>query len=197
MTTVVVGGHSRNVGKTSVVAGLIAAFSQYPWTAVKISSHRHAGSAVAGMTGTAVPDVYEEKDPRGGSDTSRFLAAGALRSLWVRGGADNLESAMQQLMPILRSSLYALIESNRILRFIQPDLYILVLRCDIEDFKDSARETLSRADAIVAVGSGSIPPAWRDALQASLERIPVFRMPDLQSIPKELVDFVQSRLFRK
>jgi hypothetical protein len=190
MTTVVVGGHSRKVGKTSVAAGLIAAFSQYPWTAVKISSHRHAGIAAA-----AASDIYEEKDKRGDSDTSRFLAAGALRSLWVRGGADNLESAIQRLMPILLSSRFVLIESNRILRFIQPDLYILVLRYDIEDFKLSARETLSRADVIVAVNSGSSLPAWNDVLQDALRRIPVFRIPDLQSIPKELVDFVRSRLF--
>ena len=42
MAVIVVGGHSRNVGKTSVVAGLISAFSRYSWTAVKISWHRHA-----------------------------------------------------------------------------------------------------------------------------------------------------------
>ena len=35
---VAVGGHSRNVGKTSVAAGLIYAFRKYSWTAIKISS---------------------------------------------------------------------------------------------------------------------------------------------------------------
>ena len=41
MPIIVVGGHARNVGKTSVVAGLISAFPQYSWTAIKISSHQH------------------------------------------------------------------------------------------------------------------------------------------------------------
>ena len=33
----VVGGHSRNIGKTSVVEGLIRRFRQKKWTALKIT----------------------------------------------------------------------------------------------------------------------------------------------------------------
>ena len=39
MTLIVVGGHSRSVGKTSVVAGLIAALPEFGWTAVKITQY--------------------------------------------------------------------------------------------------------------------------------------------------------------
>ena len=39
MALIVIGGHSRNVGKTSVVAGLIAALPEYNWTAFKITQH--------------------------------------------------------------------------------------------------------------------------------------------------------------
>ncbi len=192
MKTVVVGGHSRNVGKTSVAAALISAFPQYPWTAVKISSHRHGGIGDA-----AIPDIYEEENREGSSDTSRFLAAGAFRSLWVRGGAQNLESVMQQLLPILKSSAFVLIESNRILRFIQPDLYLLVLRYDIEDFKESARQTLSQAHAIVAVDAGLAPPAWAGISPEAFEGVPVFKTSNPEEIPKELVSFVRSRLSPK
>ena len=41
MAIVVVGGHSRNVGKTSVVAGLIAAMPERAWLAVKITQYGH------------------------------------------------------------------------------------------------------------------------------------------------------------
>ena len=34
---VVVGGHSRNIGKTSVVSGLIRRLREYHWTALKIT----------------------------------------------------------------------------------------------------------------------------------------------------------------
>jgi hypothetical protein len=188
MTTVVIGGHSRNVGKTSVAVGLIAAFSQYPWTAIKISPHLHAG--VSGAT----PEFFEEPDREGRSDTSRYLAAGASRALWVRIGRDNEEAAVRRLLPVIRSSPYVLIEGNSILQFIRPDLYLLVLAYGVKEFKESARVTFRQADAVVAVVSGSSRPAWKGISIEALEGIPLFKTPDPRSIPKELVDFVQSRL---
>ena len=41
MSLIVVGGHSRNIGKTSVVAGLIAALPGYGWTAMKVTQYGH------------------------------------------------------------------------------------------------------------------------------------------------------------
>ena len=41
MAIVVVGGHSRNVGKTSVVAGLIAALPEFHFAAMKITQYGH------------------------------------------------------------------------------------------------------------------------------------------------------------
>jgi molybdopterin-guanine dinucleotide biosynthesis protein len=38
---VVVGGHSRNLGKTSLVAGLIRKFRERNWTALKITQYGH------------------------------------------------------------------------------------------------------------------------------------------------------------
>ena len=48
MSLVVVGGHSRNIGKTSVAAGLIAALPHYNWTAMKITQHGHGICSAAG-----------------------------------------------------------------------------------------------------------------------------------------------------
>ena len=57
MATVVVGGHSRNVGKTSVVAGLIGALREYDWTAVKITQFGHGICSVNGEScGCAVEE---------------------------------------------------------------------------------------------------------------------------------------------
>jgi hypothetical protein len=189
MTTIVVGGHSRKVGKTSVVEGLIAAFGQYPWTAVKISSHWHSNDS-----GALICSIREERNPSGISDTSRFLAAGAARSLWVRVRENHFDAAMLELLPIIQSRPFVIIESNLILHFIRPDLYILVLRYDVEDFKDSARETLDRVHAIVAVNYDCSPPAWKGIPIEALKRIPVFPATDPRHIPKGLIEFVQSRL---
>jgi hypothetical protein len=182
MTTIVVGGHSRKVGKTSIAAGIIAAFPSCRWTAVKITSHRHAE--------TPLSAIYEETDRSGGSDTSRFLVAGAKRALWVRAGEEGLEPVIHQLLPMIRSDPFVIIESNRILQFIRPDLYILVLRYDVEGFKNSAREMIRQTDAIVAVNYCPSPPAWSLEIP---DGVPIFPASNLEMIPNDLIDFLSSR----
>lgn len=189
MAIIVVGGHARNVGKTSVVAGLISAFPQYSWTAIKISSHRHSE-----LLDKDADEIFEEKDRGGSSDTSRFLAAGASRSLWARMSEDNTESTLQKLIPIIQTDPFVIVESNYILKFLRPDFYILVLRRDVEEFKDSAKETLNQADALVLVDSGCSPPAWKGLSSDALQNIPLFTASEPQSIPKGLIDLIQSRI---
>ena len=41
MAIVVIGGHSRNIGKTSVVCALISALPARRWTAIKITQFGH------------------------------------------------------------------------------------------------------------------------------------------------------------
>ena len=89
MAIVVIGGHSRSVGKTSVVAGLIAALPEYNWTALKITQYGHGVCSLNGESCHCATDdhswaISEEKDRSGESDTSRFLVAGAVHALWVR-----------------------------------------------------------------------------------------------------------------
>ena len=73
MAVVVIGGHSRNVGKTSLMAGLIAAMREMNWTAVKITQYGHGiCSAHGGECDCAVDQhsfaISEERDRSGGSD---------------------------------------------------------------------------------------------------------------------------------
>jgi hypothetical protein len=188
VTSIVVGGHARKVGKTSVVAGLISAFSNRQWTAVKISSHRHAG-----FSGVGDCEIRFETSRLGDSDSSRYLAAGASKSLWVRAAEENYGAAVQQLLPIIQSDTFLIIESNRILDFIEPDLCIIVLRYDVEDFKDSARKMIAKAHAAVAVNCASSSPPWEGVSEA-LSRISVFTTPDPHVLPQALIDFVSLRL---
>ena len=88
MAIVVIGGHSRNVGKTSVVAGLISALPEYRWTALKITQYGHGVCSANGEACDCATDdhtwaINEEKDRSGESDTSRFLVAGAQKVWWV------------------------------------------------------------------------------------------------------------------
>ena len=77
----VIGGHTRNIGKTSVVAGLIAALPQMRWTAVKITQFGHGVCSANGEpcdceTADHTIAISEERDASSGTDSSRYLAAG-------------------------------------------------------------------------------------------------------------------------
>jgi hypothetical protein len=159
MKCVVVGGQSRDVGKTSVVAGIVAALPHLGWTAVKITQHGHGICSRSGEPcGCAVtaPDcpyaIDEERDAAGSSDTSRFLRAGARRSLWVRTPVGKLATAMPALHAALEGSQHVIMESNSVIEFLQPDVYLTVLDPAVADFKVSARRFLELADAAVMIG---------------------------------------------
>lgn len=56
-----------------------------------------------------------------------------------------------------------ILESNSLLQFLKPSLYFAVIDPAREDFKDSARVALDRADALVLRGSMEAPaaaPSW-------------------------------------
>jgi hypothetical protein len=154
MAIVVIGGQSRNLGKTSVVAGIIAALPNLNWFAFKLTQFGHGRCSLDGKPCHCATDdhcfaISEEKDAAGGSDTSRFLAAGAKRSFWVRTEQGRLTEALPAIRRRLAEAQNSILESNSILKFINPDLYITVLDPSTKDFKASARTYLERADAVV------------------------------------------------
>lgn len=196
MAVVVVGGHSRDVGKTSVVAGLIRELRDREWTAVKITQFGHGICST-----TAEPcecslsedehawDISQETSHAGDSDTSRFLAAGAARALWVRTRQGMLAEAMPALRKQLASAGDVIIESNSVMRFLRPDLYLPVLNFTIADFKDSAREFLDRASALVV--SGEAEPQWDAVSLKPVKDRVVFRVHPPEYMSAELADFVR------
>ncbi len=125
MSLIVIGGHSRSVGKTSVVAGLIAALPEFHWTAVKITQYGHGICSANGELCDCATDDHswaltEERDRSGASDTSRFLVSGAARSLWVRTRQGMLAEAMPRLRQELAGAENAILESNSVMRFLCP-----------------------------------------------------------------------------
>jgi hypothetical protein len=198
MALVVVGGHSRNVGKTSVVAGLIAALREFEWTALKITQYGHGicsanGEACDCASADHSWAISEEHDKSGESDTSRFLVAGAQRVFWVRTEQGRLAEAMPTLRQRIEGARNVIIESNSILKFLRPDLYLTVLDPDTTDFKTSAREFLDRADAVIIHESHS-SPAWQSVSLKPLAERPVFRIAPPKYITPQIVEFVNGRL---
>jgi hypothetical protein len=186
---VVVGGQSRSVGKTSLAASIIEATRELRWTAFKITQYGHGVcSTNGGACACAVEDpacpyaITPEFDQHGRSDTSRFLRAGAAEAYWVRTRLGQLAVVMPELMRLLRTREFVIMESNSILEFLEPDLYLSVLDPRIADFKASYRTYWRRADALVVVG--------RAAEVSSFERQPVLAVEPPSYSSPEIVDLV-------
>jgi hypothetical protein len=161
----VVGGHSRNIGKTSVVEGLIRRFRQKKWTALKITQYRHgvcshAGEACGCETEPEHPFALSEEYVAGPTDSGRFLAAGAERSLWLRTPMGELARTQSTLAKIVHASANLIVESNSVLELWNPDLFLMVLDFSCADFKPSSLRFMDRADAFVVIDRGMNVPLW-------------------------------------
>jgi hypothetical protein len=191
---VVVGGHSRSVGKTSVAAGLISALAELEWTAVKITQYGHGVCSANGApcdcaTADHTWAISEEHDRSGESDTSRFLLAGAQRALWVRTEQGRLAEAMPAVRQKIENAGNVMIESNSVLKFIRPDLYLTVLDPATADFKTSAREFLDRASAVILHSErGTV---WQGVSLRPLGERPIFRITPPPYVTGEIVAFVR------
>jgi len=199
MAVIVVGGHSRSVGKTSVVAGIIAALPEMHWTAVKITQYGHGICSANGEPCDCATDdhawaVTEEHDRGGESDSSRFLVSGAVRSLWVRTRQGMLAEAMPRLRKELATAENAILESNSVMKFVRPDLYLTVLDGSNPDFKASAKEFLDRADAIV-LHDGTESFVWKAISLKPAAGKPVFLISPPPYVTPELIEFVRARVF--
>jgi hypothetical protein len=195
----VIGGHSRDIGKTSVVAGLIQALPQADWTALKITQFGHGVCAASGTecACSLAPDhpyaIAMESGP-GHSDTGRFLAAGARRSYWVRTAIGQLAHAVPAIREVVDASPNAILESNSILQFLAPDLYLVVLDFASEDFKASCLRFLDRADACVLIDRGLQVPRWKGVAGELWEMKPRFPVRPPLYVTPALANFVAERL---
>jgi len=199
---VVVGGHSRNIGKTSVMTAIIRTVPEALWTAVKITQHGHGVCATGGRcdcaTGDDHPFALSQESQPSQHDSGRYLAAGAARAFWLRTAQGKLGYAVDALRKLIAESPNTILESNSVLAFFHPDLYIPVIDFGVADIKDSLRRHLSRAHAIVRVASsGKAAETWRHIPQRWLEGKPVFVVnpPDFTSAA--LTAFVRERLVRR
>ena len=200
---VVIGGHTRNIGKTTLSTQVIAAFPAMRWTAMKITQYGHGicsanGEACDCATADHTVAVSEERSRDSGTDTSRMLVAGAARVLWVRTQQGDLAvGSLSEAMPRLRKEIAAadnvLLESNSILRFLRPDLYLAVLDPTVADFKPSALRYLDRADALFIPNGTDLRQAqWQGIAPAVYRNKPVFELRE-DSLAPEADEWLNAR----
>jgi hypothetical protein len=203
-----VGGHTRSIGKTQLVCDLIAALSQASWLAGKITQYGHGVCATNGHDCDCAPTEHVaaldwESDAHSGTDSARFLRAGASSSFWLRTKQGYLAEGMPPLRQALAqgtqanasNGLNVIVESNSLLQFVKPSLYVTVLDTARDDFKDSARHMLDRADVFVfrrGLDDGAIsPPPWMQLPTQMLRQKPSLLQRQGEPLPDPLLQLVK------
>jgi hypothetical protein len=205
---IVVGGHTRSIGKTQLVCDVIGAFAHIKWLAGKITQYGHGVCAQNGDNCDCAPTdhvcaISWETQTDSGTDSARFLAAGARQSFWLR----TKQGFLAEGLPLLRAALHEaidqanseppplIVESNSLLQFLKPSLYLVVLDPARDDFKDSARAALYRADALVLRGTPETfqtdNPAWTKLPSRLLREKPTVTQREGQPLPEPLHVLIQ------
>jgi hypothetical protein len=200
---VVVGGHSRNIGKTSVVAGLIRKLRDRRWTALKITQYgngvcaNHIGTVAAacgcepaGDEEIALSEEYEAS----GTDSGRFLAAGAERSFWLRVPSGELPRAAGMVKKILAQGENVIVESNSVVELVAPDVFLMLLDFSCEDFKASSLRLMDRADGFVVIDRGINAPLWEEVARGMWDVKPQFLVKPPRYVTAEVLDFVRAKI---
>jgi len=196
---VVVGGHSRNIGKTSVVAGLIRRLRDRRWVALKITQYghgvctHHEGPACGCEPPSGEPFALSEEYEPNDTDTGRFLAAGAERAFWLRAPAGELPKAAQMIHKILRQGENVIVESNSVVELVQPDVFLMLLDFGCEDFKPSSLRFMDRADAFLVIDRGINAPLWADIAHGLWDGKPQFLVKPPHYVTREVAEFVSAR----
>ncbi len=186
LAIVVVGGSAKDVGKTALVCAVIAALSDFAWTAVKITGHGYEPAHSAGREGESSKlTIREESSAEDETDTARYLAAGARRALLVTGfRTDGQAGEIQRALAGDRSVIF---ESNRIIDVVRPDVCLALIGGSGTELKPSFLMLLHKADAMVSVGGElQVAEAPPEILRFSLQS------PDCVS--PELVSWLRTRL---
>jgi molybdopterin-guanine dinucleotide biosynthesis protein len=195
---VVVGGHSRNLGKTALVAGLIRRLRSRRWTAVKITQYGHGicsrnGSECECSAGSEHPIALSEEYEPNRTDSGRFLAAGAERSFWLRTPMGQLPQADETLRKIFASAENVIVESNSVLELVQPDVFLMMLNFACQDFKPSSLRYIDRADAFVMIDRGMNESLCKTVAAGKWELKPHFLVKPPQYVTAEIAAFVDGR----
>jgi len=149
-----IGGASRNIGKTELSCTLINKFCPTnKIIGLKVCSiypddnkfHRTGEISVEENNFT----IIEETRITGSKDTIRMKNAGASRIFYIRVKDNYLEEAINKFFKIVNPKSIIICESNSLRRLIKPGLFLIIKSEYPKHIKESAKQLMKNADMII------------------------------------------------
>ena len=189
MRLIAVGGQSKDIGKTTLICNIIAAFPHFDWTAIKFSTHAHPAINMELIFELQGASIKRQICPGDESDTARFLKAGAKHALFVHSETGSQKTASELLLKRLSSTSHVVVESTQAAEFLKPDLFLMLVGWTA-GVKESSQKAIEHADAFISEGN-------KERYNSEIEKIasgrPIFEArrdrldPELESLISALI----------
>jgi molybdopterin-guanine dinucleotide biosynthesis protein len=148
-----IGGYTSNVGKTTLLCELLAAFPG--WEAIKTTRghYRSCGkdplACCVSHLLSAEPVVRSGREAtyERGKDTGRYWDAGATNVHWLISTDDQVEPGIREALSRVAAE-GVFVEGNSFAQFVDVDFFVMVRRSDDLKIKKSARQVLENADVV-------------------------------------------------
>jgi len=164
-----IGAAGRKAGKTEFACEVLRRYARInPLVGVKVTAVTNPGECCprggegcgvcGGLTGPYL--VSEEKSVNSDKDTSRLLAAGASKVLWLRSLRASLSEALIALLGDMPAGTGIVCESNSSRLELEPGLFLVLKQKGQTSPKSSCRKVIHLADRICEFDGTSwdLPP---------------------------------------
>lgn len=166
-TIIAVGGFTSEVGKTTVMCDLLAAFPG--WEAIKTTRghYRSCGKEPQAccvshlLTEQPVIHSGHAETYSAGKDTGRYWDAGASNVHWLIVTEEQVEEGIKRVMERVAAP-GVFVEGNSFTEFVPIDFFLMVARAAGEKIKTSARRALPRVSALYLSEQIESPPLNSD-----------------------------------
>jgi hypothetical protein len=153
---VMIGGNSRNSGKTTLACSIISKFSiTNEVVGLKVTGIRpgeahlhgnHSGETMHGYT------ILEETDCSSGKDTSKMLKAGATRVFYIFAEDIFIEKAILHFVSMYINNQVIVCESRSLRDIVKPGLFLMMVRLPASVKEKDVSVYLSKADKAIYNG---------------------------------------------
>lgn len=129
---ILISGNGRNVGKTSLICKIIEKFKDTEaLISVKVSPHFHAlTEKLILLKDENNSKIAIETDKNSNKDTSKFLKAGVLESVYIQSNDDEVLEAFTHVILKYPKNYLFIVESGALKKFVKPGLSIFVVNND-------------------------------------------------------------------
>ena len=156
-----IGGYTSNVGKTTLLCELLAAFPG--WEAIKTTRghYRSCGkdpvACCVSHLLSAEPVVRSGREAtyERAKDTGRYWDAGAANVHWLIATDDQVETGIKQALSRVEAE-GVFVEGNSFAQFVDVDFFVMVRLANETKIKKSARQALDAVDEIYVSGSDEV-----------------------------------------